>query len=77
MISMNDDREQVHEGKWHAHPPMRNALFAGLTTGQKSGKGILDHVVDPCGAYRQCREGKSLLGRGCAKLAPSDLSFHG
>lgn len=29
----NGDREKVFEGKWYAHPPMRNALISGLLTG--------------------------------------------
>jgi Cd2+/Zn2+-exporting ATPase len=27
------EKEKTFEGKWHTHPPMRNALIAGLTTG--------------------------------------------
>ena len=27
------EREEIFEGKWYAHPPMRNALIAGLLTG--------------------------------------------
>jgi len=28
-----EEREEIFEGKWYAHPPMRNALIAGLLTG--------------------------------------------
>ncbi len=28
-----EEKEEVFEGKWYAHPPMRNALIAGLLTG--------------------------------------------
>ena len=28
-----DEREEVFEGKWYAHPSMRNALIAGILTG--------------------------------------------
>ncbi len=28
-----EEKEEVFEGKWYAHPPMRNALLAGLLTG--------------------------------------------
>lgn len=28
-----EEREEVFEGKWYTHPPMRNALIAGLLTG--------------------------------------------
>jgi len=27
------EREEIFEGKWYAHPPMRNALLAGIITG--------------------------------------------
>ena len=27
------EKEEIFEGKWYAHPPMRNALIAGLLTG--------------------------------------------
>jgi len=29
----HDEKEEIYEGKWYAHPPMRNALISGLLTG--------------------------------------------
>jgi len=29
----NREKEEIFEGKWYAHPPLRNALIAGLITG--------------------------------------------
>ncbi len=28
-----EEKEEIFEGKWYAHPPMRNALLSGLLTG--------------------------------------------
>ena len=28
-----EEREEIFEGKWYSHPPMRNALISGLLTG--------------------------------------------
>lgn len=63
-----DEKGAIFEGKWYAHPPMRNALIAGLLTGVAFG---LDHlgvipspvetalyvVAIPLGGYHWGREG--------------------
>jgi len=36
-MSMEDAKEDAFEGRWFAHPPMRNALIAGLITGTAFG----------------------------------------
>ncbi|MFQ5826344.1 MAG: HAD-IC family P-type ATPase, partial [Dehalococcoidia bacterium] len=33
----NNEKEEIFEGTWYAHPPMRNALIAGLLTGTAFG----------------------------------------
>lgn len=71
---MNRKKEEIFEGKWYAHPPMRNALIAGLLTGTAFGLGhlgfiphlaeILIYVVAILlGGYHWSREGtEELLG---------------
>lgn len=63
-----DEREDIFEGKWYAHPPMRNALIAGLLTGAAFGLahlGLIPPLVEtalylvaiPLGGYHWAREG--------------------
>ncbi len=40
----NHEQEEIFEGKWYAHPPMRNALIAGLLTGTALGIGYLGYI---------------------------------
>jgi Cd2+/Zn2+-exporting ATPase len=62
------DRDDLFEGKWYAHPPMRNALVAGLLTGLAYGLahlGLIPRLVEislyvvaiPLGGYHWGREG--------------------
>lgn len=41
-----DEKEEIFEGKWYAHPPMRNALIAGLLTGAAFGLAHLGIIPD-------------------------------
>lgn len=63
-----DEKEGIFEGKWYAHPPMRNALIAGLLTGIAFGLahlGLIPPLVEtalyivaiPLGGYHWSREG--------------------
>lgn len=36
-MSEEHEREEIFEGKWYAHPPMRNALLSGVLTGTAFG----------------------------------------
>ena len=40
----NNEQEQIYSGKWYGHPPMRNALIAGLLTGIAVGLGYLGFI---------------------------------
>ncbi|NOZ03679.1 MAG: cadmium-translocating P-type ATPase [FCB group bacterium] len=40
----NHKQEEIFAGKWYAHPPMRNALIAGLLTGTALGLGYLGYI---------------------------------
>ena len=62
------DRDDFFEGKWYAHPPMRNALIAGALTGAAYGLGHLGFISSfaatviyalaiPVGGYHWGREG--------------------
>lgn len=62
------EKEEIFEGKWFAHPPMRNALIAGLLTGVAFGSahlGIIPALVEMgiyivailLGGYHWSREG--------------------
>src|SRR3990170_1090805 len=64
----NRKKEETFEGKWYAHPPMRNALMAGLLTGVAFGLahlGVIPSLVEtgiyivaiPLGGYHWSREG--------------------
>lgn len=63
-----DEKEDIFEGKWYAHPPMRNALIAGLLTGIAFGLahlGVIPSLVETAlylvaialGGYHWAREG--------------------
>lgn len=39
------NKEEVFEGKWYAHPPLRNALIAGLITGVAFLLAHIDRVI--------------------------------
>lgn len=63
-----DEKEEIFEGKWYAHPPMRNALIAGLLTGAAFGLahlGIIPNLAETAiyavaillGGYHWSREG--------------------
>ncbi|MFN3534516.1 MAG: heavy metal translocating P-type ATPase, partial [Desulfatiglandales bacterium] len=63
-----EEREEIFEGKWYAHPPMRNALISGLLTGTSFGLaylGIIPEFVEAAvyavaillGGYHWSREG--------------------
>ncbi len=63
-----DERKEIFEGKWYAHPPMRNALIAGLLTSTTFGltrvgiisqlPGIILYVAAILlGGYHWAREG--------------------
>lgn len=65
---MGKTRETAFEGKWYAHPPMRNALVAGLLAGTAFGLahlGLISSLTEislyvlaiPLGGYHWCREG--------------------
>lgn len=41
---MSKEKEEIFEGKWYVHPPMRNALLAGLLTGTAFSLGHLDII---------------------------------
>lgn len=41
-----DEEKEIFEGKWYAHPPMRNALIAGLLTGAAFGLAHLGLIPD-------------------------------
>ncbi|MEW5993299.1 MAG: heavy metal translocating P-type ATPase [Candidatus Zixiibacteriota bacterium] len=62
------EKGEVFEGKWYAHPPMRNAFIAGMLTGISFGlahPGIIPSLVEtafyivaiPLGGYHWAREG--------------------
>lgn len=70
-----DEKEEIFEGKWYAHPPMRNALIAGLLTGVAFGLahlGLIPPLVEtalyivaiPLGGYHWSREGIEALLEG-------------
>lgn len=40
-VCKKEEKEDVFEGKWYTHPPMRNALLSGLLTGVAFGLGHL------------------------------------
>ena len=63
-----DERKEIFEGKWYTHPPMRNALIAGLLTGVAFGLahlGIIPNLAETViyavaillGGYHWSREG--------------------
>lgn len=63
-----EEREEIFEGKWYSHPPMRNALIAGLLTGMAFGLahlGLIPSLVEITiyvvaillGGYHWSREG--------------------
>jgi len=67
-----NEREAIFEGKWYAHPPMRNALIAGLLTGGAFGLahlGVISNVAETViyavailwGGYHWSREGMEEL----------------
>lgn len=68
------EREKIFEGKWYAHPPMRNALIAGIITGvsfvlahtgliPNSSEIALYAVAIILGGYHWSREGiEELIG---------------
>lgn len=39
------NNEKTFEGKWYAHPPLRNALIAGLITGIPFLLAHIDRVI--------------------------------
>lgn len=64
----NNEQEQIFSGKWYGHPPMRNALIAGLLTGIAVGLGYLGFIPSAAeipiyiiaillGGYHWTREG--------------------
>ena len=68
----NRQKEEIFEGKWYAHPPMRNALIAGFLTGVAFGSahlGIIPSLVEKAlyvvaillGGYHWSREGMEEL----------------
>ncbi len=63
-----DKKEEIFEGKWYAHPPMRNALIAAVLAGTAFGLahlGSIPSLVEtalylvaiPLGGYHWAREG--------------------
>jgi len=68
------EKEAIFEGKWYAHPPMRNALIAGLLTGGAFGlaqlgvnsnaaETVIYAVAILLGGYHWSREGVEELVR--------------
>jgi Cd2+/Zn2+-exporting ATPase len=46
---MENNKEETFNGEWYAHPPMRNALIAGLLTGTAFGLahlGFISHATE-------------------------------
>ncbi len=49
LMKERQDKEEFFEGKWYAHPPMRNALISGLLTGAAFGLGhlgLISHLFE-------------------------------
>lgn len=67
-MSEHQEREEIFEGKWYAHPPMRNALLSGALTGTAFGLahlGLIPSLAETLiyviaialGGYHWVREG--------------------
>ncbi len=68
MLATKEEKEEIFEEKWYAHPPMRNALISGLFAGTAFGLfhlGIISSIAEIAiyagailiGGYHWVREG--------------------